>query len=101
MRNAISTCQFFPRIGIGDSGNVPSTDTAARVGEQRAIERSFDHARFEAVVSVRRASTPELVGDQQTAAPLTIEQMMPARNPKSFICVSVRPGDRGRRDPRA
>src|SRR5262249_20226607 len=77
-------CPVLARIGIGDRGDLAGGDRPARLGEQRRMQRALDHAGLgrRRKLWPRQIGLEELVGRDEPAAAVAVEQMMPAREPE-------------------
>ena len=86
------------RVGIGDCGNLGSGNRPARLRQQCRMQRALDHARVgrRAQFRPRQIGFEKLVSNEQPAALVAIEQMMPAGEPEirhacyvSTPCLSI------------
>ena len=75
------------RIGIGDRRDLGRRDRAARIGEQRRVQGSLRHAGIggRRQLRSRQIGLEELVADDESAAFLAVEQMMPAGQPEILM----------------
>ena len=80
------------RIGIGDGGNLRRADRLPRVGQQRAVQRALGGTgvRRRRDLRPRQIGLQELIGDEQPAARIAIEQMMAAGQPEVARLAHVR-----------
>src|SRR4029077_4524845 len=86
---------IFPGVRVCDRSNLVGADGAARIGEHRRVESTFDGAGFARRPQLwsRQIGFEKFVGDQQPAVGVAIRQMMATGEPKilhsRFPCANV------------
>ena len=72
------------RIDIRDCRDIGWIDRPARVGEQRGMQRALDHTSLgrRRELATRQIRLEEIVGHDQPATAIAVEEMMPAREPE-------------------
>src|SRR5205807_206306 len=83
------------RVGVRDGGDLAGRDRPAWLGKQRRVQRALDHAGFGRRYELRprEVSLEELVGDDEPATVVAVEQMVSAGEPK--ILHAITPGALG------
>ena len=80
------------RVDVRDRGDLGLGDRPARFGEERRVERALDHTRLRGRLELRprQIGLEELVGHDEPAAVVAVEQMMAAGEPE--ILHAITPG---------
>src|ERR1043166_4516154 len=83
---------ILARVRVRDGGDVRLRDRMARIGEQRRVQRALDRAGVgrRRQLGPRQIGLEELVADDEPAAGVAVEQMMPAGEPEIVHGVSLR-----------
>src|SRR5438132_1792379 len=80
------------RVRVGDGRDIARRDRPARLGEQRRVQGTLDRAGLgrRRQFGPRQINLEKLIGDDEPAARLPVEQMMAAGEPEILHGASLR-----------
>src|SRR5262245_41728129 len=88
---------ILTRVGIGDRRDLGAGDRTARIAEQRGVQAALSDAciRRRRKLRPRKIGLEELIGNEEPAAVVAVEQMMPAGEPEIRHAITPRRGIAG------